>query len=282
MMASSYSSPQQQQQHSSLFTFVPFGQLWGRVATIYQARWLLLTQFAVVVMIPFEAIMITATRIVIESNAIAQQTAAGQEITTDTADLYLHHMKVQSVLMAIEIALYVLVCVPVQASLIHVVAQFYANSSGNNVTFMTALRVGLHRFCPIIGYGCLCALGVLAYFLVLGLVAGVFVALKITPLAVIVVIIAMAVLYYVAIGILMGVPVLIIENCGPVTAIKRSWELTESHRWYLFCGMFVLLFGQQLVMTLWRAVLMNALGANVVVSFLTGLPMLVFLPMVVM
>lgn len=85
------------------------------------------------------------------------------------------------------------------------------------VRFGEMLAVGFRRALPVL------AAGVVLYVIV---IAGTF--LLVVP------------------GIILGcalsvvIPAVVVERCGPIAALKRSWELTREHRFAIFASWFVM------------------------------------------
>jgi uncharacterized membrane protein len=89
-----------------------------------------------------------------------------------------------------------------------------------------ATQRGLSRFFPIIGIAILATLGIMIGMLLL-IVPGIMLALRWS----------------------VAVPACVVENQGPLTAMRRSAELTRGHRWKIF-GMFLLVLVIVLVVSL--------------------------------
>jgi uncharacterized membrane protein len=107
-----------------------------------------------------------------------------------------------------------------------------------------AVRRGLARFWPILGLSILVTLGLVVGFILL-----------IVPCFI------LAVRWSVAL------PACVVENLGPLAAMRRSAELTRGHRWKIF-GVFILI----VVIVLIAAIIIGLLVAAVVgaTAFATG------------
>jgi uncharacterized membrane protein len=109
---------------------------------------------------------------------------------------------------------------------------------GRPVVLGDALRRGFSRFLPLLAISILVAIGLAIGFMLL-IVPGIILAMRWA----------------------VAVPACVVENLGPISALRRSAELTRGHRWKIF-GMTVLI----LVLLIIALVILGALvGTGVVV-----------------
>jgi len=88
---------------------------------------------------------------------------------------------------------------------------------GRPVIIGDAVRRGFSRFLSIVGVSILVSLGVFVG-LILFIIPGIILALRWS----------------------VALPACVVENLGPIAAMRRSADLTKGHRWQIF-GMFVLI-----------------------------------------
>jgi len=88
---------------------------------------------------------------------------------------------------------------------------------GRRVIIGDAVRRGLSRFLSIVGVSILVSLGVFVG-LILFIIPGIILALRWS----------------------VALPACVVENLGPIAAMRRSADLTKGHRWQIF-GLFVLI-----------------------------------------
>jgi uncharacterized membrane protein len=99
-----------------------------------------------------------------------------------------------------------------------------------------AVRRGLSRFWSIIGLAILATLGITVGIILL-IVPGIMLAIRWS----------------------VALPACVVENLGPLAAMRRSAELTKGHRWKIF-GVFILI----LVIVLIAAMIIGLIVAAVV------------------
>jgi uncharacterized membrane protein len=121
----------------------------------------------------------------------------------------------------------------------------FQDMRGRPVSLADCLKVGLHRFFPIIG---------------LAIIMGV--ALMFTSMLLIFPGLILYMMWFVA------TPVCVVEQLGPVRSLGRSRELTKGHRWKLFGLTLVILIPALIVAAVIIAVVAAVLGANAIL----GLP----------
>ncbi len=110
---------------------------------------------------------------------------------------------------------------------------------GRSVIIGDAIRRGFARFWSIVGVSILVSLGIFVG-LILFIVPGIILALRWA----------------------VALPACVVENLGPLAAMRRSAELTKGHRWQIF-GMFVLI---MLVFFVAFAIIGGLIGSGVLAA----------------
>jgi uncharacterized membrane protein len=118
----------------------------------------------------------------------------------------------------------------------------FQDMRGRPVNLADCLRIGLHRFFPIIGLAICISIGIMIGCLLL-LVPGII----------------LAVMWFVA------TPACVVEQLGPLSAMGRSSELTKGHRWKIFGMLLLVLIGAGIV-SLVIGALLGLTGSIVLVT----------------
>lgn len=142
-------------------------------------------------------------------------------------------------------------------------------SYGSSVTVGEAIAHGARRSLSYIGAALLILIGMLLLmipFAAVGAAAGVTFQPSARPsgVAVLLALLFAAVAIYFGVRFILGAPVASAEHAGPLTILKRSWQLTSSYVWRLIG--FVLLFVIGAVIALRAIAIVAGLLANVMVG----------------
>jgi len=185
-----------------------------------------------------------------------------------------------------EYVFLVIVSIAGKAAMCFAVAQLYIKEEPR---WLNSLKQGFSRWCDLFGTGLLVALGLAVCHL---FTFGVFYAIlqlstKLVPLVFILQICYIVFLIFVSVSLMIMVPVIIVEQKGPVDTIKRCWELANGQRCFIFCTVFCLAIIswilQILLAKLFIAVHPDGPAAPATHSFLYSLlsvlPSLVFMPL---
>ena len=91
---------------------------------------------------------------------------------------------------------------------------------------------------------------------------------------------------YVLVPLMLVVPIVVVEQKGPVEAVRRCWNMSWDHRCYIFCTVFCLTVIYYLFIII-MALLMNSIGGPELAQSLFGTLLrmsatLVYLPLVTM
>merc|ERR1712224_750433 len=78
-------------------------------------------------------------------------------------------------------------------------------------------------------------------------------------------------------------PAIVIENLGPIDGIKRTWELAQNNRCYIFCTLLCFGFIYNISILIISGTIANFVGNDAVFSpwgiFVSMLPTIIYLPL---
>ncbi|GAX11489.1 hypothetical protein FisN_22Lh180 [Fistulifera solaris] len=214
------------------FVFLAPGHSVDRACSIYMRRWSLITRLALIEVIP--QIMLTLS---LKKTLVL---ATSQWIVPNMNDIWNSMSTMRIVLLSIEYALCCLSGIIVQAAIIQVVIEYYANKYSS---FKASLRLAFDRFGAIL---CFKLLYVTALLIVSIAVGGSLYYLLLLHnfarvdglafVALLIILTASAIVAYVILSLAVGLPIIMVEKRSSIGALKRSFELVSGYRCYIFCS----------------------------------------------
>lgn len=228
---------------SNPFTRLGVGGTFSRTFTIFRERWVDFLTISAVIFVPFLFFMVTILGMTLSVNKAVAQEMEQEDGTVDPADFLsiykstFHHVIGQLV---VEQIFYILIGIAARAMMAMMVAELYADRRPSLMEcFQKTLRLFCNIFCAgfivggvmMLGYVLLVLIIVLCIYAQSGLVwllgVGVFLA-------------AMVAMVYVSVSMMLLSAVVMVEQKGPMEAIRRCWDLASGHRCFLYCTVFLL------------------------------------------
>jgi hypothetical protein len=170
--------------------------------------------------------------------------ATSQWIVPNMDDIWNSMSTMRIILLSTEYALCCLFGIIVQAAIIQVVTEYYANKYSS---FKASLKIAFDRFGAILCFKLLyltallivgiAVVGCLYYLLLLHSFARVG---GLGLIALLVIVTAIAVFAYAMLSLAIGLPIVVVEKRSSIGAMKRSFELVSGYRCYIFCSIFLL------------------------------------------
>jgi len=173
-----------------------------------------------------------------------------------------------------------------EAAMAYAVAELYV---GRDPNWLDCLKKGFSRWCDVFGSAALVGLGMgvlNAFVQIIVVLVAVTGSNALAFLAILVTIAWIVVVIYVMVSMMILAPVIIVEGTGPISSIRRCWELSWGNRCYIFCTIFCLSSLYYTVQIILTGILLSTGGQDAVFSsggaFLVILPALIYLPLAVM
>lgn len=218
-----------------IFTQLSPGQTFSRSFSVFVEQWPLFLTLACSVFIPLSLLAATVVDLIIKAaTAAARKSFDDQSSREEFRGQVASRLKGSFGIIAIEGLVYIFVAIVAQASICHVVAEIYLRRSP---TAFKSVTRGLSQMFGILSTGCTVHASALLAVAFGDLIATVFAMPGITILTVVGDLCAagimVSVVYMYSASVLLY-PVVMIEQKGPIAALKRSWELAHSKRCLLF------------------------------------------------
>jgi hypothetical protein len=282
-------------------TALGLGQLLDRVFRLYRLRFGKLVLTAAIFFVPFSVLAALLLGITMNSYFGLLLNAVDLPSSTESA-----FFRASGAMMGLSLLAAGVGLVLGALAFLSLLAQADANVAGRELAVGASVRAGLSRFWAFIGLTLLASLILIGVMLVVyfgvivvalifaGVLAGLASLIEgnsIVAVGAVLLIVALvfALLFLILLPVVylttrwFVAPVVILtERCGPLSALKRSWSLTDGSFWRLF-GLLVLMFilnsvvlGLPLsLLQMFAAILMTSQMVGVVNGVLTGLSYLV-------
>ena len=237
-----------------LFTFLSSQNSLGRTFIIYRSRWCLLTQLALMAIIPQVALTVLLRKKL-------------------TADASFFDMTDEGMLFRFLVVVpYGVFNTTIQAVMVHVVAEYYAQ---RHSTWKGSVLSISDRWCAILGYVAFYIVGYSCLEMSLRHLFGVSDNVLL-DLLLFLLWGTMFVQHMVKMTI--ALPVVMVDKQQTFNALNRSDQLLSVHYWYFIGSMSLLVLPVILVVGMYSVALEKMLGTSVLSIILCALPGILFLP----
>mmetsp|Transcript_36199 Transcript_36199/g.75294 ORF Transcript_36199/g.75294 Transcript_36199/m.75294 type:complete len:339 (-) Transcript_36199:69-1085(-) len=273
-------------ENEELFAHLSLGQVFSRSINVFVDRFDVFMTLSAVVLVPaaiFGAVV--GLTFGMEAIMIAKMhpEETEEEQAMDMIQFLVNHTFAVAAVFLINIIVSTLTTLVGEGAMVRASADTYAAQPQG---WWTCAKLGFQHFCALWGAGCIVGGIIYGGMLFVGLLfvqaarsnSGFLAFLAFAGM----ITYGVALVYYIS-SVMLIFPVIIIENKGPMNAIRRSFEVSEGRRCYIFCAIFVLWVVKLIVAQLLHNIFNgdNPLAAilspaGIIVSFI---PDLIYLPL---
>ena len=247
----------------NLFVHLTLGQVFSRTVNLFADRFPLYMTLSVIVSIPAVLLgtMISAVigMSIVKSVIDSSSTSSGTDIFgPGSGDVFsggsveptfglidvmaglMHHIGGVFTVVVLQMGVSAAVTLIAEGGMVRAAADTYtAQPQG----WVTCLTMAAQQFVSLSGAAAI-RLGVITGgFIIISIFVALWVAWRSAFaffLVFVVMVMVMLALAYFILSICLFMPVIVVENKGPVDSIRRSFELSQGRRCYVFCGIFIL------------------------------------------
>mmetsp|Transcript_17720 Transcript_17720/g.33607 ORF Transcript_17720/g.33607 Transcript_17720/m.33607 type:complete len:337 (+) Transcript_17720:96-1106(+) len=224
---------------SNLYTFLSLGQIFSRTFAICFDRLDIYLTISGLVHLPAIVLMV----LVVVALAPVTKDAA-----TDHISFMQEHMASVFTIVYLQALISMMATIAGEGGMVRATADIYV---GRSPEWYPSLRFGLQKFLPLIGASLVVFLawaGICGVTLVLASIflagAGTKIGLLLVLIGVVIVAIGVVASVYMFVTVIPLYPIIVIEEKGPINALRRCMELSRGRRGYFFVGVFLLYVGQ--------------------------------------
>lgn len=218
----------------NLFTFLTLGQTLSRTFELFFDRLDIYMTIAAVVLVPT----------IILAVLLSVFLAHGAEPDMDHIVFIQEHMASVLLVMGLQLLLSTVACLAGEGGIVRATADIYCARQPN---WYSSLKLGIMKFCPLLAAAIIVNGAWFITYLVTAIIASALLAFSETKLGGLFFLMALATVVFGAYGcvwiMITFIPVyqvIVIEEKGPISALRRSLELANGRRCYWFCGVFLL------------------------------------------
>ena len=216
-------------EEDNLFEHLSLGRVFSRTMDLFVDRFDVYMALAAVVSIPSAVMLALVGAFARLEELELSKIKAGED--PDAAAMSLiafvgHHAHVIAIVYVIQVIFFTLIMLVGEGGVIRATADTYAAQPQG---WFVCLKVGVQQFCSLLGTAVL--VGIPTY---VGLTIAIL-ASKVPVLGFLLIMLYAVGLCYLVASTCLAYPVVVVENKGPMQALRRSLELTEGRRFYTFC-----------------------------------------------
>jgi hypothetical protein len=262
----------------NLFEHLSLGKAFNRTYRVFMDRLDVFMIISALVLGPTLALTTTAALIFVQSTYGGIGGLYGANLSVFVVR---HHRAIVASVF-IEAIVYATIAILGEAAIIFVTAEIYAER--NPPGWLPSLNMGANHFCSVLGASLFIGAGIWsgAVLVILMLAASQDSAFMLFVASIGALLFAAAFIWTVSSTVAV-LPVIVVENLGPLEGIKRSIELSSGRRCYFVCGTFILWLTTQIITRGLHRVFNGKDPAayhftpgGIIVSFL---PLLLYLPL---
>lgn len=218
----------------------------------------------------------------LNNNYQASQESSQEEIANEFLQQLIANFGKIAIQIFLEMLVFFVFAIAAEAAIIYSVGQIYVD---HNPRVSECLKKGFSKWCTLFGASLLVLVSYFIGNFVFGFISGFL--LQISKFFGVVVFggsIAwiIFIIYFFVSLIILG-PAIVIENFGPVDAIKRAWDLSQNNRCYIFCTLFCFATIYNVLIMVINGVISGVAGREAVFGawgvFFSMLPSIVYLPL---
>jgi hypothetical protein len=262
----------------NLFEHLSLGKAFNRTLRVFLDRLDVFMVISALVLGPTVAMTTTAVLVFVQS----AYGGIGGFYGGDLSIFVVRHHRAIVASMFIEAIIHATITILGEAAIIFVTAEIYAER--NPPGWLPSLKMGANHFCSVLGASLFIGAGIWSgAVLVILLLAASQGSMFMLFVACIAALIYAAGFIWTITSTVAVLPVIVVENLGPLEGIKRSIELSAGRRCYFVCGTFILWLTTQIVTRLLHYIFNGKDPAayhftpgGIIVSFL---PLLLYLPL---
>lgn len=268
-----------------LFTHLSLGKVLSRTFSLFVDRIDVFMTLSAVVLVPATIFSVLIAVVVGMEVFVAGKMSPNDpdKQVQDMIDFLLNHIFVVFAVILLHVIISMVTTLVGEGAMVRATADMYAAQTQG---WLTCAKLGMHHFCALLGASVL--VGATLYGGLLVVVLIIWLGVKTSSgflgfVGFIAAISYLAVAIFIFSSVMMIFPVVMIENKGPIIAIRRSIEISEGRRCYIFCAILILFVIRSIVAQLLQNIFTsdNPLASffsagGIIVAFL---PDLLFLPL---